>query len=93
MDYRQKDWPELLASAEFAINNETYLTTKISPFIANYGRKLRIGIDIRQKGKIEKIMEFVKRIKKVQKEAGAALKRTQEEIKQQVDSERKEVEE
>jgi len=30
----------------------------------NYERELRIGIDIKRKGKIEKAMEFAKRIKK-----------------------------
>ena len=33
--------------------------------MANYGRELRIGGDIRKKGKIEKAMEFVERLKKV----------------------------
>jgi len=37
----------------------------VSPFMANYGRKLRIGINIRRKEKMEKIIEFVVRIKKV----------------------------
>jgi len=31
----------------------------------NYSRELRIGVDIREKGKVKKAMEFVKRIKKV----------------------------
>jgi len=54
-----------LASAEFAINNKVYLATKISLFIVNYRKKLRMGADIRKKGKVEKATEFVKRIKKV----------------------------
>ena len=72
MDHRQKDWPEWLASAEFAVNNKVYMTTKVSPFMANYGRKLRMGGDIRKKGKIESITEFVKRMKKVHEEAETA---------------------
>jgi len=64
-----------LVSAEFAINNKAYLTTKVSLFIANYGRELRVGIDIRRKRKMEKAMEFVKRMKKVQEEARVVLKR------------------
>ena len=43
--------------------------------MANYGRELRMGIDIRRKGKIEKATEFAKRIKKMQEEAGVVLKR------------------
>jgi len=42
----------------------------VSLFIANYGRELRIGVNIRRKGKVEKTTEFAERIKKVQKEAG-----------------------
>jgi len=54
-----------LALAEFAINNKVYLAIKISLFIANYGRELRMGIDTRRKGKMEKVMKFVEMIKKV----------------------------
>ena len=50
--------------------------------MVNYGRELRMEADIRKKGKVEKAMEFVERIKKVQ-----------EEMKWQVDRGRKEVEE
>jgi len=41
----------------------------MSFFIVNYERKLRMEIDIRRKEKIEKVMEFVERMKKVQKES------------------------
>jgi len=47
------------------INNKAYLITKVFLFIANYGRELRIGIDLRRKGKIKKTTEFVERIRKV----------------------------
>ena len=67
--------------AEFAINNKTHLVTKVSLFMANYGRKLRMRADIRRKSKVEKMMEFVERIKKVQKEAGAELRKAQKKIK------------
>ena len=48
----------------------------MSLFIANYRRELRMEVDIRRKEKIEKTMEFVEKIKKVQKEAEVALKKT-----------------
>jgi len=54
VDHRQKDWPKWLASAEFAINNKVHSATKISLFIANYRREMRMGTDIRKKGKVEK---------------------------------------
>ena len=79
--------------AEFVINNKVHLATKISPFMANYGRELRIGVDIRKKRKVEKAIEFVERMKKIQEEAGVVLKKMQEDMKRQVDRGRKESEE
>jgi len=52
-------------SAEFIVNNKTHLATKVSLFIANYGRELRMGADIRKKGKMEKVTEFAERMKKI----------------------------
>ena len=54
-----------MASAEFVINNKAHSTTKVSLFIVNYGRELRIEIDMRRRGKIEKAIKFAERIKKV----------------------------
>jgi len=79
-----------LASAEFAVNNKVYMTTKVLPFRANYRRELRIGGDIRRKGKVEKAMELVERMKQVQEEVGAALKKAQEDMKRQADKRRRE---
>ena len=76
VEYRQKDWPEWLALAEFAVNNKAHTATKVSPFMANYGRELRMGRDIRKKGKVKSVMEFVERMKKVHEEARAVLKKT-----------------
>jgi len=70
-----------LASAEFAVNNKVHTATKVSPFIAYYKRELRMGEDIRKRGKVEKATEFVERMKKVYEKAGAALKKTQEDMK------------
>ena len=49
--------------------------TKVSPLIVSYGRKLRIGVDIRKKEKVKKATEFAERIKKIQKEVEAALRK------------------
>jgi len=81
-----------LALAEFAVNNKVYTATKVSPFMANYKRELRMGGDIRKRGKVEKAMEFVERMKKVHEEAGAVLKKAQEDMKRQADRGRKETE-
>ena len=78
--------------AEFAVNNKVHTVTKVSPFMANYGREMRMGGDIRKKRKVENATEFVERMKKVHKEAEAALRKTQEEMKRYVDRGRKEME-
>jgi len=56
--------------------------------MANYGRESRMGGDIRKKGKVEKATEFVKRMRKVQEEAGVVLKKAQKDMKRQVDKRR-----
>jgi len=61
---------------------KVYSATKVSSFIANYSRELRMEEDIRRKGKVKKAMEFVKRMRKVQEKAGAALIKAQKEIKE-----------
>ena len=70
-----------MVSAEFTVNNKTHTATKVSPFMANYRRELRMGGDIRKKEKVESATEFVEKMKKVHKEAGAALRKMQEEMK------------
>jgi len=92
IEHRQKDWLEWLAAAEFTVNNKVHTATKVSPFMANYGKELRMGGDIRRKGKVESTMEFVERIKKIHEEAEMTLKKTQEEMKRYADRSRKETE-
>ena len=73
IEYRQRDWPEWLATAEFLVNNKIHTAIKVLPFIANYRRELRMEADIRRKEKVEKVTEFVKRMKKIQEKAVVAL--------------------
>ena len=73
-EYKQSNWLEWLVTAEFAVNNKVHSAIKVLPFMANHGREIIMGADIRRKGKIEKVTEFVERIKKVQEEAGAILR-------------------
>ena len=60
--------------------------------MANYGKELRMGGDIRRKGKVKSVATFVERLKKVQEEAEMALRKMQEEIKKYADRGRKETE-
>ena len=52
-----------------------YSVTKVFLFIANYGREMRMKANIRRKEKVKKVMEFIERMKKIQKEAGKVLRK------------------
>ena len=93
INHRQNNWAEWLAIAEFAFNNKIHMATKSSLFQVNYRRELRMGFDIRKKGKNEKAEEFAREIKERHEEARAALVKAQEEMKRQADRSRKEAEE
>jgi len=47
---------------EIAVNNKIYSTTKMSLFMENYGRELKMEVNIR---KVEKVTKFAERMKKV----------------------------
>jgi len=51
------------------------LATKISFFITNYRRELRMEAEIRIKRKVKKVTEFAERIKRIQKKAGVVLEK------------------
>ena len=75
IDHRQEQWSDWLGMAEFVYNNKIHAATKISPFKANYSQDLRIGFEGRRRRKYEAAGKFVKRIKKIQEKAKAALVR------------------
>ena len=89
VNHRQNNWAEWLATAEFTFNNKVHTAMRSSLFQVNYGRELRMGFDIRKKGKNEKAEEFVKEMKERHEEARAALVKSQEEMKRQADRSRK----
>jgi len=58
------------------VNNKVHTVTKVLPFMANYGKEVRMGGNIKKKGKVESATEFVEKMKKVYEEAEVALKKT-----------------
>ena len=70
-----------MGTAEFTYNNKMHLSTKMSPFKANYGQNPRIGFKERKKGKYKGAEKFVEKMKEIQEEAKAVLGKAQEEIK------------
>jgi len=47
------------------VNNKVHLAMKVSLFMVSYRRELRMKVNIKKKGKMEKAIEFSERIKKV----------------------------
>jgi len=91
IDHRQEQWPEWLGMAEFAYNNKTHSSTKMSPFKANYRQNPRIGFKGIKKGKYEGAEKFVEKIKEIQEKAKAVLGKAQEEMKKYADRKRAKV--
>jgi len=58
--------------------------------MANYSKELRMRVDIRKKGKVEKTMKFAERMKTVQEKTETTLRKMQEEMKRQVNKRRME---
>jgi len=88
INHRQEQWPDWLGIAEFAYNNKIHTATKILLFKANYGQDPRMGFEEKRKRKYKAAGKFMEKIKKIQKEAKAALGKAQEEIKKFADRKR-----
>ena len=71
--------------AEFAYNNKTHSSTKVSSFKANYRQDPRMGFEMRRKGKYEGAEKFVTKMKEIQEEAKVALGKAQEKMKKYAD--------
>jgi len=93
IDHRQEQWPEWLGTAEFTYNNKAYSSTQTSPFKANYGQDPRMGFERRKKGKYAGAEKFVEKMKEIQEEAKAALKKAQENMRKYADRKRSDVDE
>jgi len=93
IDHRQEQWPEWLGTAEFAYNNKVHSSTKTSPFKANYGQDPRMGFEGRKKGKYAGAEKFVEKMKEIQEEAKAVLRKVQEDMKKYANKKRLDAEE
>jgi len=85
IDHRQEQWLDWLGTAEFVYNNKIHVATKVLPFKVNYGQDPRIGFEGRRKGKYKAVGKFIEKIRKIQEEAKAALRKVQEEMKKFAD--------
>ena len=76
INHRQEQWPEWLGMVEFAYNNKIHSATKVSPFRANCGQDPRMGFKEKRIKRYKTAGEFMERIKRIQEEVKAVLKKT-----------------
>jgi hypothetical protein len=79
--YRQDDWSDYLAMAEFAHNNAVNASTKQSPFYANYGYHPKTFLSQVRDSGVPEADNLVNRITRLQDELKAAMRLAQEDIK------------
>jgi len=91
IDHRQEQWLEWLGTTEFAYNNKVHSSTQILPFKANYGQDPKIGFKERKKGKYAGVEKFMEKMKEIQEEAKAALKKAQEDMRKYADRKRSDI--
>jgi len=65
INHRQEQWPEWLGTAEFVYNNKAHSSTRTSPFKANYRQDLRMGFEMRKKGKYAGAEKFIEKMKEI----------------------------
>ena len=81
-NFMQDDWSEWLTMAEFSYNDKVHSTTGVSPFYMALGFHPRKGIEPRQEVPTESASDFAGRMERVREEAAAAIRHTQEVMKE-----------
>jgi hypothetical protein len=90
VNYRQSDWAEWLALAEFTHNDKISSATSMSPFFANTGCHPWKGIENAVESRNEAADDFVTKMKKIRDEATAALEKAPKRMKKYYDEHRRE---
>jgi hypothetical protein len=90
VNHRQDDWAEWLPLAEFSHNNRIQASTRQTPFMLNFGRHPRMGVEPNRVSKNESVETFLRRMEASRKEAEAALHQAAEDMARYYDQHRKE---
>jgi len=60
----------------FVVNSKIHLVTKVSLFIVNYKRELRMRVDIRRKRKVKKTTKYRKNKENAEESRGSTKEST-----------------
>jgi len=93
IDHRQEQWPEWLETAEFVYNNKAHSSTRTLSFKANYGQDPRMGFEGRKKEKYVEAEKCVEKMKEIQEETKAVLRKAQGDMRKYADKKRSDVDE
>ena len=85
VDYKQSDWAEWLAMAEFVYNNREHSVTKFSPFYVNYERHSEGFESISTTNSTYSVKQWVKHIKDVYELVKKSLDKVTNTIKKYYD--------
>ncbi|KAH9473218.1 hypothetical protein Pst134EA_033220 [Puccinia striiformis f. sp. tritici] len=85
VNYHQNNWDGLLATAEFAYNNNTHTSIGVSPFKANYGFDPCLGGIPSAEQCVPEVEQRLKALERVQEELRYCLEESQESMKIQFD--------
>jgi len=88
VNYKQDDWTEWLAMAEFAYNDKKHGATGRTPFELNFGRHPWKG-NMTVQTEIPRIEKFMKNMQESWKHAAQAMEEAQKNMKRQFDKKRR----
>jgi len=88
VNYKQDDWTEWLAMAEFVYNNKKHAATNKTPFELNFGRHPWKG-DLMVQTEILQVEEFTKNIQRSWEHTAQAMEEAQKNMKRQFDKKRR----
>jgi hypothetical protein len=85
VNYQQDDWLDLLPAAEFAYNNATHASTKMTPFFANYGYHSWFEFQAPTSSEVPVADDHVTRMQEVTQVLASELKSAQDAYKYYAD--------
>ena len=97
VNYKQDDWDEHLAAAEFACNNAKQTSTGVTPFFANTGQDPSVPVRFLYKGNddeednIQSTDDFVKKMSDILKGVTENLSEAQDKQKKYADPHRQDI--
>jgi len=88
VNHCQDDWTDWLALAEFSYNNKVQASTRQTPFMLNFGKHPRLGIEPLRDAKHPAVEEFTEKMKVARQEAEAALSQAADDMSRYYDQQR-----